>query len=166
MDGSITKPEIGNDAERLCKTSVELNPKSQFALNCVIHVNHSQGDAAEAAEYGTQLMALRNATGEEIAALRQVSDPRIREEQYWRWTLDWIDANRHEITDGWSKRGITLTMLGRYDEAAETFSQAYEINGEPFLSFFAVDPRVEELRGHPKFSALAAQSRERVNRQP
>ncbi|MEO1137491.1 MAG: tetratricopeptide repeat protein, partial [Pseudomonadota bacterium] len=147
-----------NDAERLCKTSIDLNPRSAFALDCVIHVNHSQGDYAEAAEYGLQLMALRNATKEDVDTVRQIADPRMRERAYWDWTLEWIENNAADINDPFSKRAITLTMLGRYDEAVEVFNRAYEKNGEPFLAFLGVDPRVDELRSHTHFKMLASQS--------
>ncbi len=147
------------DAERLCKTSAELKNTSSFALECIIHINHSQGDVAEAVEYGLQLMALRGATESEITSVRMIRDAREREAAYWEWTLTWLRSNQHSVSDVHSKTGVALTMLGRLDEAVLVFEKAFERNGEPFLAFLAVDPRVDELTGHESFAALAGMSR-------
>lgn len=152
------------DAERLCRTSVELNPKSSFALECIIHVNHSQGDHAEAADFGLKLMALRGADEADIAAIRELADARARERAYWNWTYDWARRHEKQVSDAHSKQGIALTMLGRLDEAVKTLDAGFEEKGEPFLAFVAVDPRVDELRTHDDFEALAARSREPVLR--
>lgn len=146
-----------NEAERMCKTSVELKPNSQFALSCVIHINHSQGDHAEAAEFGSRLMALRGATSVELDEIRAVVDAKAREAAFWNWTLNWLNINK-QVSDRLSKIGITLTMLGQYDQAIATFEQAFEKNGEPFLAFFAVDPRVADLQNHLGFAELAEHS--------
>ncbi len=148
-----------NDAERMCKTSDELNGQSESTLDCIIHINHSQGDHAEAAEFGLQLMALRGAAELELDTVREMVDASAREAAYWEWTLDWLDANHTNISDALSRKGVTLTMLGRYDEAIEVFEHAFDQNGEPFLAFFAVDPRVDKLRTHESFTALAERSR-------
>lgn len=147
-----------NAAERMCKTSVELNMQSQFALDCVIHINHSQGDYAEAAEFGLQLMALRGALQHEIDAIRETVEVKKRETAYWEWTLEWLDANTMNVSDSLSKKGIVLTMLGQHDEAIRTFEEAYAKNGEPFLAFLAVDPRVDGLQAHEGYAALAVHS--------
>ncbi len=151
-----------NDAERLCKASVTLNDLSPFALSCVVHINHSQGDYAEAAEFGLRLMALYGASADEIEAIRMIDDPREREKAYWQWTLKWLDNNQDDITDARSKKAIALTMLGRNQEAIDVFEQAYEYNGEPFLAFLAVDPRVDELRLDREFETLATLSKTSV----
>lgn len=152
-----------NEAERMCKTSVELKPNSQFALSCVIHINHSQGDHAEAAEFGSRLMALRGATPVELDEIRAVVDAKAREAAFWNWTLNWLNSNK-QVSDRLSKTGITLTMLGQYDRAIATFEQAFEKNGEPFLAFFAVDPRVADLQNHLGFEKLAEHSRKPLSR--
>ncbi len=144
-----------DDGERLCKTSHELNPESEFALNCVIHINHNQGDHAEAAEYGMRLMALRGASGDEIAKVREITEPRGREQAYWQWTSAWVDANWDDVINPYTDKGLSLTMMGKSDAATDIFAQAFKVNTEPFFAFFAVDPRVAELRTHTKFSELA-----------
>ena len=152
------------DAERLCRTSVELNPQSAFALECTIHVNHSQGDHAEAAEFGQMLMALRGASAEQLALVRAIPDARQREQAFWQWQLDWTNENASEISNPYTKKALALTMLGRSDEAVATLREAYEHNGEPFLAFVHVDPRLDELRGHPEFPELADLARSAVPR--
>ena len=148
------------EAEKLCKTSVELNPESEFALSCVIHINHSQRDSSEAAEYGLRLMALRDANQDELTSIRNIKNPNLRETAFWSWTLDWLESNAEaKVIDPMSKKAIALTMLGKYDEAVQTLHQAYKQNGEPFLAFLAVDPRVYDLRTHERFSELAKRSR-------
>ena len=153
-----------HDAERLCRTSVELNPASAFALECTIHVNHSQGDHAEAAEFGLQLMALRGADEEQITRVRSIPDSRERERAFWRWQLEWVNENTAEISNPYTRKALALTMLGRSDEAIATLREAYRHNGEPFLAFVHVDPRVDELRSHPEFPALAELARSAVQR--
>ena len=152
------------DAEHLCKTSHSINRNSQFALECIIHINHSQGDNAEVADYGLKLMALRGATKAEIASVRQESNAELREQAFWQWTLKWLESAEVPISDPYSKRGIALTMLNRQDEAVNVFEQGYNMNGEPFLAFLAKDPRVEQLRNHPDFGRLADLSRSKVPR--
>ena len=146
-----------DQAERLCKTSVDLNPKSFFALECVIHINHSQGDYAEAAEYGMRLMNLGGATKEEIAAVRAIADPKIRERAFWTWVVSTFENPRRSHHR--AKLAIALSMLGRLDEAATALDRAFLANGEPFLSFVAVDPRMDEMRNHEEFQRFAALSR-------
>lgn len=152
------------DAERMCKTSAQLKPGSAFALDCIIHVNHSQGDFAEAAEYGLKLMTLRGADREEIARLREISNARMREKAFWEWRLRHIEQAPRGGQR--SRRGLALTMLGRYDEAVAAFDDAFDAGGDAFLAFFAVDPRVDELRSHAEFDRLAARSRTPVSRIP
>lgn len=147
------------DAERLCKTSHDLAPGSVFALECVIHVNHSQKDYAEAAEYGTRLMKLRGASDSEIKTIRAVPTAYAREQAYWRWTLGWLKANADDTLDGLSSTGIAHTILGQQTAAVAAFDAAFDRGGEAFLAFLAIDPRVEELRSHPAFARLAARSR-------
>ena len=146
-----------DDAERLCKTSVDLNPRSSFALECVIHINHSQGDFAEAAEYGMRLMTLRRASKEEVAAVRAIVDPRERERAFWAWLVSKYE--RHGRPNQKSKLAIALSMLGRLDEAATALDHAFKANGEPFLSFVSVDPRMDEMRQHEDFQRFTALSR-------
>ncbi len=147
------------NAERLCKTSHDLGPESVFALNCVIHVNHSQKDYAEAAEYDTRLMKLRGASDAEINAVRSVELAYAREQAYWRWTLAWLKDNKSSTLDGLSSMGIAHTILGQQTAAVAAFDAAFERGGEAFLAFLAIDPRVNELRSHPAFTRLAARSR-------
>ena len=153
-----------DDAERQCRTSVELDPASAFALECIIHVNHSQGDHAEAAEFGLQLMALRGAGERDLAGVRGLPDARVRERAYWEWTFNWAKQNEDRVTDTRSKQGIALTMLGRFDEAVAILNEGFDKGNEPFFAFVAVDPRLDELRGHPGFPALAERSRTPVVR--
>ncbi len=154
-----------SDAERLCRTSVELSSKSAFALECVIHVNHSQHDYAEVAEFGLELMALRGASIQEMHNIRTIEKSKDRALAYWNWALNWAVQNTASISDPLSNKAIILTKLGRADEAIAIFQNAFEQNGEAFLSFLAIDPRVDELRSHPGFAALAAKSRTPIPRQ-
>ena len=148
------------DAEKLCKTSVELNPESEFALSCVIHINHSQRDLAEVAEYGLILMSQRGADESDVVSIRNIPDATLRERAYWSWTLNWIESRpENTVTDPLSKKAIALTMLGCHDDAVNVLHEAYEKNGEPFLSFVAVDPRLYDLRSHYEFADLATKSR-------
>ncbi len=153
-----------DDAERLCKTSVRLDPDSSFALDCVVHVNHSQGDSAEAAEYGLKQMARRGASQEAIENVRRIPDAEMREAAYWEWTLNWLGQSTRN--DRLSQQGIALTMLNRLGAAVDVFDAAFANNhGEPFLSFLAVDPRVDALRRHPEYNRLAELSRTPVARE-
>lgn len=149
------------DAERLCKTSHDLGPQSVFALECVIHVNHSQKDYAEAADYGTRLMKLRGASDDEISAIRGIESGYAREQAYWRWTLAWLLQNQDDTLDALSSTAIAHTILGQQTAAVAAFDAAFKRGGEAFLAFLAIDPRVRELRSHPAFARLAAQSRMR-----
>ena len=153
-----------DDAERLCKTSVELNPRSTFALECVIHINHSQGDAAEAADYGTRLMKLRGASQKEIASVRAISNANDRELAFWSWLAKWYERNGP--VDQSAKYAITLSMMGELDDAADALDAAFEKNGEPLLSFIAVDPRVDELRRHKDYARFAELSRTPIPQLP
>lgn len=148
------------DAERLCKTSHDLAPDREFALECVIHVNHSQQDYAEAADYGLRLMALRGAGAEEIATIRAINDAAAREAAYWRWTANWLENEGAESIDALSSLGIAHAIIGDGDAAVRSFDQAFEKGGEAFLAFLAVDPRVDALRSHPDFDRLAELSRQ------
>ena len=145
------------DAERLCRTSVEMDPTSSFALDCIIHVNHSQRDHAEAAEFGLQLMALRGASEQEIADVRAVEDASERERAYWRWTLAWA-SSLDTAPSSYTQRSIALAMLGRDDDAIDLLHTAFDVNGEPFLAFVAVDPRLDSLHPHGRFHTLAVRA--------
>lgn len=144
-------------AERLCKTSVDLNLRSPFALECVIHINHSQGDFAEAAEFGMRLMALRRVPKSEIASIRSIADPRERERAFWSWMVSWYE--KRERPNQLAKHAIALSMVGRLDEAVVILDKAFQKNGEPLLSFVAVDPRLDEMRTHEEFERFAELSR-------
>ena len=148
-----------DDAERLCRTSVELNPDSEFALECVLHVNHSQGDHAEAAEAGLRLMKLRGASRGELAAVRDAGDAAARERGFWSWNYDWAVNENSDEHATYSDQAIALTMLGRYDEAIAVAREGLERGTEPFFAFVAVDPRLDELRRHEAFVQVAAVSR-------
>lgn len=146
------------EAERLCKTSVDLAPSSAFALECVIYVNHSQRDFAEAADYGMRLMAVRGASPEAVAGVRSIEDAVAREQAYWRWTLGWLASNADTSLDAWSATGIAHTMLGERDQAVAAFEAAFNKRSEAFPAFMAVDPRVDGLRLHPAFARLVTRS--------
>lgn len=148
------------DAERLCKTSHDLAPDREFALECVIHVNHSQQDYAEAADYGLRLMALRGATAQEIVTIRAIDDAAGREAAYWRWTANWLENEGVASVDALSSLGIAHAIVGDGDAAVRIFDQAFEKGGEAFLAFLAVDPRVDALRSHPEFDRLSQLSRQ------
>lgn len=148
------------DAERLCKTSHDLAPDREFALECVIHVNHSQQDYAEAADYGLRLMAVRGASTEEIAAIRAIDGAAGREAAYWRWTANWLENEGAASIDALSSLGIAHAIIGDGDAAVRAFDQAFKKGGEAFLAFLAVDPRVDALRSHPEFDRLAQLSRQ------
>ena len=143
----------------MCKASLELNQRSQFAVDCLIHVNHSQQDFAEAAEYGLIMMSLRGASEAAIDSVRSTNGAAERERAYWQWALQWLQAHCDEVNDCLSKTAIAMSMLGHDDQAVATLDRAFDRGNEAFLAFLAVDPRLQALRQHADFARLASASR-------
>jgi tetratricopeptide (TPR) repeat protein len=106
-------------------------------------------------EYGKAIEAYRMAgefTDEETASWRAAYRDQGRE-GYWRWLLEWYEAERSKGNAYPTGSAMAYAQLGDADAAFAFLDEAFEMrHGD--LTFMKADPYWDPIRGDPRFDEL------------
>ncbi|MEW6212560.1 MAG: hypothetical protein AB1631_29815, partial [Acidobacteriota bacterium] len=141
-----------DEAIKQSKEILELEPGEAFARECMFYSYLRQRKEADALDQARQIMKLRGATPQQIAAIdRSTSGESLR--HYWRWCLDWLrDKAAGDFVDPFSF-ALIHADLGERDLAFNYLEKAYRQHSESLI-YLSVEPRFEPLRSDPRFAQL------------
>ena len=123
--------------------ALEIDPTSGLARLCLLHSALELGDEATALEHA------REFNGPELNSL----------EDFWQAQHASLSARSKERGFTLGAQAIPLIRLGRHEEAIETLLRACREGSATPIAFAEVDPRLDPLRDHPRFSEVLQCSR-------
>ncbi len=140
-----------DDATARCRRSIELSPSFLLGWDALKWVHIRQGHEQAVSDF-LRVVELEGDHIDQIAFLQQVAD-RQGIEGLLRLSLD--EPERRLAESGQSPFNLALdhAALGDEQQALHWLEQAYEAR-ESDLVVLAVDPRLDVLRGHPRFQSL------------
>ncbi len=130
------------EAESLCRTTVELDPSNRNGWWCLLQLCERTGRAEEALGAARQLASLM--APEEPTELAEASE-------FWNWYVARLDSGKEPSSP--TIRGLGHLGAGDRDAAMRWFERAVEAGSSCALQL-AVEPRVDGLRADPRFVRL------------
>lgn len=152
-----------------CQSTLDLAPEAWIARDCRISAFIAMGDTSAARSEIYEIMTALGANSQ-VASNIQQSGARDALTRYWQWTLGWAAprddrwypyfAARAYLNLGDTENAITVLQRAVRDHRSRMtrhWTEEPQMAGTAMLVALNVDPRMDALRGHPRFQHLTRQ---------
>jgi TolB-like protein/DNA-binding winged helix-turn-helix (wHTH) protein len=136
-----------------CRRALEMNPKSAYAVECIMESHRALGKLDEALTDSQQLVRMRSVrfTGAASGSLVAYSTPLEGLRQQTQWTLSGVtQLSRQHLYISPYELAILHVRLNQKEEALAELEQA-RARQDTMLVLIDVDPRMDPLRNDPRF---------------
>jgi len=144
-----------NDASKdHCAESALMEPGGVHAPRCYLDVYLTEKDFPRAARAALDYMRAMGATDAEIARATD-EDPKTILERFSSWEIENLSGGTLRSSPKRIMQAISLTYLGRQDEALQLIRESRE-NGDFFFPVVAIIPAFEPLHEIEEFTEIVA----------
>ncbi|MEM8960255.1 MAG: winged helix-turn-helix domain-containing protein [Acidobacteriota bacterium] len=135
-----------DEAAAACEDTLELEPDHRFALRGKLEIAQRRGDRAAGVAAATRLLATDRSPFDRDQPMLE----RFRERDH-AWRLAEAEDGRGDAISA----AMTLAAVGEVDLALDWLERAVD-QRDPWCVFIDVDPRLDPLRHHDRFSRVRA----------
>ena len=142
------------EAVEQCRRALQLEPDSRAARRCLLAAQRKRGQLREARQRAVEIMEIESAEPAAVAAAK-AGAPEAGLAAYGRWKLDSLRLRSRREHVHPASFALAYAELGDIEGAVAQLEAAEREPYCSFLPFIGVDPRLDGLREHPRFFALA-----------